>query len=161
MWKSNDVTTVRRPFSNWRIKFLLCSHIINCKNANEIQTKTLTYLYENNTRILRQEWQKNFLRRKKQYKKWIDWVNTFARIESQTLFVQFGLSTHIKNILMIKQSILLWRFFKILKFLSMVSGSFPCSSFTWLPIIDIKSVSKNLSIRKLSIPVIITFRCYW
>ena len=89
MWKSNDVTTVRRPFSNWRIKFLSCSHIINCKNANEIQTKTLKYLYQNNTRILRQEWQKNFLRRKKQYKKWIDWVNTFARIESQTLFVQF------------------------------------------------------------------------
>ena len=73
----------------------------------------------------------------------------------------FGLSTHIKNILMIKQSILLSRFFKILKFLPLVSGSFPCSFFTWLPIIDIKSVSKNLSIRKLSIPVIITFRCYW
>ena len=40
------------------------------------------------------------------------------------MFVQFWFK--------IKQSSSLWHFFRILKFLSMVSRSFPCSSFTWL-----------------------------
>ena len=35
--------------------FIMLLSVINCKNANEIQTKTLKYLYQNNTRILRQE----------------------------------------------------------------------------------------------------------
>ena len=58
-------------------------------------------------------------------------LNSFARIESLCLF-NFGWSLRIKSISKLKQSSLLWHFFKILKLLPIVSGSFPCSSLTWL-----------------------------
>ena len=60
-----------------------------------------------------------------------------------TLFVQFFLSSRIKSISKIKQSGLLRYFSKILKIISLVSGSFPCSSFTCLPIVDRLCSSKR------------------
>ena len=40
--KSKDVSTAQQSFS--------CAYIISCKNANDMQTKTLKYLPRNNTR---------------------------------------------------------------------------------------------------------------
>ena len=48
-----------------------------------------------------------------------------------------------KSITKIKQSSSLWHFFRILKLLVMVSGSFPCSSFTLLLIVERERVERG------------------